>query len=76
MKHSATRAILADGPCQGQQLPITPGQEALEVTENFEYDQGRTRQFHGYGYEKAVINDPGVAVFSHRKSWQEPVVDQ
>jgi hypothetical protein len=76
MSHSASQALLMDGPCKGKRCPVQPGQTVLEVVEDFDYDQEKAKKFHLYEYEKPVTDEPGVAVFVHRQSHMESTVDQ
>ena len=65
-QHSAHVALLADGPRQGEQLPIEPGQAVLAVPERFDFDQGYAEVTDHYAYDGRTGNDPDTVVFTFR----------
>jgi hypothetical protein len=70
MSHAANTALLINGPCEGQKHPILAGQQVLEISETFDYDQGRVRKVHGYEYEKPADTDR-IAIFVYRETRDE-----
>lgn len=70
MSHAADIALLINGPCEGQKHPILASQQVLEISETFDYDQGRVRKVHGYEYEKPADTDR-IAIFVYRETRDE-----
>lgn len=67
--HAARRALLADGPRQGE-LPIEPGQLALAIPERFDFDQGYAEVIDHYVYKGRTGSDPDTVefTFSHQEN--------
>ncbi len=68
--HAARHALLADGPRQGELLPIEPGQLALAIPERFDFDQGYAEVIDHYAYEGRTGSDPDSVkfTFSHQEN--------
>ena len=68
--HEARRGLLADGPRQGELLPIEPGQLALVIPERFDFDQGYAEAIDHYVYKGRPGSDPDTAefTFSHQEN--------
>jgi hypothetical protein len=65
-RHTAHKALLADGPRAGHSVPIHPEQGSLALTERFDVDQGFVDVVDHYAYEGRTGNDPDTVVFTFR----------